>query len=57
MDKQLAAWILMTYQRVLLPVSLASWYSGRLGTTVGMGETELVALANAWTGCTIMTAL
>lgn len=24
-----------THQRVLSPVSVASWYSGRLGTTVG----------------------
>lgn len=32
-----------TYQRVLLPVSVALSYSGREGMTVGMGETELVA--------------
>lgn len=49
-----------TYQRVLLPVSVAVSYSGSEGTTVGRGATELeasrpeVAVAKAWTGSTIM---
>jgi len=34
---------LATYHRVRVPVSLAVWYSGREGTTVGMGATELLA--------------
>lgn len=51
---------MFTYQRVLLPVSVAFSYSGREGTTVGRGATELVAsrpevaVAKAWTGSTIM---
>ena len=46
-----------------MPVSVATWYSGRDGTTVGMGATELVAsgmvpvAAMAWTGSTIMLAV
>ena len=50
----------VTYQRVLLPVSVAFSYSGSEGTTVGRGATELeasrpeVAVAKAWTGSTIM---
>lgn len=32
-----------TYQRVLLPVSVAFSYSGSEGTTVGRGATELEA--------------
>jgi hypothetical protein len=52
--------LVVTYQRVLLPVSVAFSYSGREGTTVGRGATELVAsrpevaVAKAWTGSTIM---
>jgi hypothetical protein len=52
--------LIVTYQRVLLPVSVAFSYSGREGTTVGRGATELVAsrpevaVAKAWTGSTIM---
>lgn len=51
-----------TYQRVLLPVSVALSYSGSEGTTVGMGATELeasrleVCVAKASTGSTIMVA-
>lgn len=32
----------LTYHSVLLPVSLAVWYSGSEGTTVGTGETDAV---------------
>ena len=51
-----------TYQRVLVPVSVAVSYSGSEGTTVGMGETELVAngneaVAKACTGSTIMMSV
>ena len=51
--------IIETYQRVLLPASPAVTYSGRDGTTVGTGATELVAngtvaVAKAFTGSTIM---
>ena len=53
---------LETYQRVLLPVSVALSYSGSEGTTVGRGTWELeleasrpeVAVAKACTGSTIM---
>lgn len=48
-----------THQRVLSPVSLAVWYSGSEGTTVGSGVAEVFAngtLASACTGSTIMVA-
>lgn len=51
----------MTYHSVLSPVSLAFWYSGRDGTTVGRFVTLEVAIgmvpvaeAKAWIGSTII---
>lgn len=47
--------LVCAYQRVLLPTSLASWYSGSDGTTVGTGETVEDGLAmRASTGSTII---
>jgi hypothetical protein len=46
---------IQTAHRVRVPVSVTVWYSGREGTTVGRGATELVAL-KASTGSTIMAA-
>jgi hypothetical protein len=52
--------ITKTTHSVLMPVSVASWYSGSDGTTVGMAETELVAsgtLARALMGSTIILSV
>ena len=52
-----------TYHSVLLPVSLAVWYSGKVGTTVGSGVCDAdevvvdMTLAMASTGSTIMMAM
>ena len=49
----------MTHQRVRVPASEASWYSGRPGTTDGMGAIEVAAFLSASTrvGSTSMMAV
>jgi len=46
-----------TYQRVLIPTSVASSFCGRVGMTVGTGATEVAADMAAETGSTIMIAV
>jgi len=46
-----------TYQRVLIPTSVASSFCGRVGMTVGTGATEVADAMAAETGSTIMIAV
>jgi len=53
--------VFVTHHRVLSPVSLAFWYSGSVGTTVG-SDVAVALVANgteakAWMGSTIMASV